>query len=124
MPFPRLPEPPEESLSSLINNVSAPITISSSISTLYLPTGVPVGDMTTLPTSVPNAVPTTAPDIDPGALLKNVKVAVQVLEVLSTVLEGDSGNVSAVSIPEVGTSIGSNEELAELLRRMAVSLLS
>lgn len=97
----------------------------SSFSTLYLPTGVPAGNITTLPASVPSALPPTlSPTPDPVTFLKNVTAAMQVLEVLSTVLEGDSGDISAISIPEVGTSIGSNDELAELLRDMAVSLLT
>jgi len=80
--------------------------------------------MTTLPTSVPSAAPITSPDIDREAFLANATTAVQVLEVLITVLKGDSGDVLAVSIPEVGMSIGSNNELAELLRGIAVSLLA
>lgn len=79
--------------------------------------------MTTLPAIVLSAVPTASSIIDPGALLKNVTAAMELLEVLVTVLEGDSGDVSAVLIPGVGTSIGGNDELAELLRGMAVSLL-
>lgn len=129
LPLPQLPKLPEASLSSLVDDAStgdssASVIISSSIPTLTIPTGVPAGNMTTLPTSVPSAALITSPDIDREAFLANATTAVQVLEVLITVLKGDSGDVLAVSIPEVGMSIGSNNELAELLRGIAVSLLA
>ena len=124
-PVPRIPAGPEESLSSFLKNTSHSHSIptSSIVSKLYLPTGVPPGNMATLPANMSSPVPTPTATIDPGALLKNVTAAIQILKILTILLKADSGDVSAVIIPEIGTSIGNSSVLTGLLRGMVLSLL-
>ncbi|MCJ1275295.1 hypothetical protein MMC21_003096 [Puttea exsequens] len=137
VPSPRLPGSTQPGLPGTIkqthdasinsaNSASAALLTTeplTSVLTLTLPTGIPPGNMTTLLTFAPTAMPIATPAVDPDTLLRNATLAVRVLELLITVLKTDEG-VSVVTIPEIGTTTGSNDELAGLLRDTAVDLLS
>lgn len=58
--------------------------------------------------------PFATPTYDPASLLANATKAIEVLEILIDIVKADAG-VNAVTVPGVGSGVGNNNALVQML---------